>query len=56
LATRLYLTHVDTSVSGDTFFPEFDQENWLLEEIGRFEIDGKNEHKFRIVKYDLVES
>lgn len=28
-ADRLYLTYVDIEVEGDTFFPEFDQDDWL---------------------------
>jgi len=27
-ADRLYLTYVDTEVEGDTFFPEFDRNEW----------------------------
>lgn len=31
ITDRLYLTHIDKSYEGDTFFPEFDENNWTVE-------------------------
>ena len=45
-ASRIYLTEVHTEVDGDTFFPEFNRNEW--EEISRedFEADEKNEFDY----------
>ena len=56
LAHRLYLTHVDAVVWGDTTFPDFDTSQWDTEEIARHEADEKNEYDFRIVKYERKNS
>jgi dihydrofolate reductase len=48
-ASRLYLTEVHAEVEGDTYFPEFDRDEW--EEVSRedFEADDKNEFDFSFV-------
>jgi dihydrofolate reductase len=30
IVDRLYLTHIDMEVEGDTFFPEFDESDWTV--------------------------
>lgn len=48
-ATHLYLTEVHAEIEGDTFFPEFDRDEW--EEVSRedFEADEKNEFDYSFV-------
>ena len=48
-ASRLYLTEVHTEIEGDTFFPEFDLNQWT--EISReaFKADEKNEFDYSFV-------
>lgn len=48
LADRLYLTVVDTTVSGDTFFPSFDTSLWTEIEC-RYVSAKKSRLPFRIV-------
>jgi dihydrofolate reductase len=52
--TRLYLTEVHAEVDGDTYFPEFDRDEW--EEISRedFEADEKNEFDYSFVLLERV--
>lgn len=46
---RIYLTEVHAELKGDTYFPEFDRENW--EEIERYDFraDEKNEYDYSFV-------
>lgn len=48
-ATRLYLTEVHTEIEGDTFFPEFDRNEW--KELSREDhsSDEKNEFDYSFV-------
>lgn len=48
-ASRLYLTEVHTEIEGDTFFPEFERNEW--KEISReeFKADEKNEFDYSFV-------
>ena len=52
VARRLYITEIDASVSGDTFFPEYSRAEW--EEIARenYKADEENEfdYSFTILK------
>ena len=46
LADRLYLTLVEAEVEADTFFPEFDEAEWLAQETVQHEADEKNQYPF----------
>ncbi|MFN0108330.1 MAG: dihydrofolate reductase [Blastocatellia bacterium] len=46
LADRLYLTLVDAEIVADTFFPEFDPQNWNERESLFHPTDEKNEFPF----------
>ena len=46
LADRIYLTQVHTIVDADTFFPEWNSDEWIVEEIARHEADEKNQYAF----------
>jgi dihydrofolate reductase len=43
LADRLYLTLVDAEVEADTFFPEFNENDWLTQEMVHHQADEKNQ-------------
>lgn len=44
LATRLYLTEIDATIEGDTFFPEFNKKQWR--EVSRKPHLRDEKHKF----------
>jgi dihydrofolate reductase len=46
LAGRLYLTFVDAEVEADTFFPEFNQGDWVEQENTFHPADEKNQFPF----------
>ena len=50
-ASHLYLTLIDNSFEGDTWFPEIDFENWKIASQQFFEADHKNKFSFSFVKY-----
>ncbi len=52
LCDRMYLTHIDKSFEGDTFFPEFQSEKWKISSEDFFASDDQNEHPFTIKVYD----
>lgn len=43
-AGRLYITEIDASVEGDTFFPDFDKKRW--KEISRTHHPADDRHRF----------
>ena len=47
---RLYITHVEADVEGDTYFPEWDATEWNLLSEEQLPADSKNEYRstFRI--------
>ncbi len=49
--SRLLITHVETEVSGDIWFPTMKTGDWRQKEIARFEQNDRNEFPFRIVEY-----
>ena len=48
---EMYITHVDALYGADTFFPEFDEEKWMVREILHWEKDEKNESGFVVKHY-----
>lgn len=48
---EMYITHVDAVYGADTFFPEFDEDNWTVREILKWEKDEKNEAGFVVKHY-----
>lgn len=54
-ATRMYITQVHGEVSGDTYFPDFDDVNeWRLIDREAFEADAKNDYPYSFLTYDRV--
>lgn len=43
-ADKLYITHVEAKVAGDTYFPEFDSDAFEMTDEYRTEADEKNEY------------
>ena len=52
LVDKMYITHIDETFEGDTFFPEIDFKNWSSNEIINHKKDAKNPHDFRVVIYN----
>jgi len=51
LADTLYITHVETNIEGDTFFPPIDSIQWTLKERETYLKDDKNEYDFDFCVY-----
>lgn len=51
LAQRLYITEIDAEADGDTFFPEYDTQEWQETERRSYHSDEKNPYSYSFVKY-----
>lgn len=49
---RIFLTQVQTSIDGDTFFPELDLNEWHIEELERHPQDEKHSYDFSFFRLD----
>lgn len=56
MAHTLYLTHVDTLIEGDTFFPAFEVNQWKASVLETQSPDEKHNYGFKIVKYERLNS
>ena len=57
LANRLYLTHVDTVVTGaEAFFPRINQDKWRVTGRSAHGADEKHVHAFEFVDYERATS
>ncbi|MCZ6642397.1 MAG: dihydrofolate reductase [Gammaproteobacteria bacterium] len=54
LATRLYVTHVEAVVEGDTVFPELDWTAWREVKREEFPADEAHNYPFSICGYERV--
>ena len=53
LAGRMYLSHVEAIIEGgDTFFPEYESDNWQLCDEWRHEPDDLNDYAFAVRWYE----
>ncbi len=48
---EMLITHVNKSYNADTFFPDFNLENWRIETVLTKEKDERNEASFSVIKY-----
>jgi dihydrofolate reductase len=48
---EMFITYVDGVFDADTFFPEFDEQEWKSALIGAQEIDEKHDFSFKIYQY-----
>lgn len=44
---RLYLTRIEAAFEGDTYFPDFSEEEWTIVFEEKHEADERNPHPFR---------
>ncbi|MCH6269212.1 MULTISPECIES: dihydrofolate reductase [Neobacillus] len=51
-ADRLYITFINEEFSGDTFFPEFNENNWMLVSSEKGLKDEKNPYDYEFRIYD----
>ena len=51
-AQRLYLTHIDVTLEGDTCFPDYSSYSWEQVRIDTFPADEKNAHPY---SFELLE-
>lgn len=47
-ADRLYLTLIDATVEGDTFFPEYDESQFQCQQEHAYAADERHSHPYRI--------
>ncbi|TKI08723.1 type 3 dihydrofolate reductase [Martelella alba] len=45
-AQRLYLTHIDAEIDGDTYFPDYEPDEWQSTFSEFHDADVKNSHSF----------
>ncbi len=45
-AQRLYLTHIDAEIDGDTYFPDYEPDQWHSTFSEFHDADDKNSHSF----------
>ncbi|MCX7031261.1 MAG: dihydrofolate reductase [Spirochaetes bacterium] len=56
LAARLFITHIDTDVAGDTVFPRIDPRQWRVVEETPGEVDRQNPLPHRFTVYERIAS
>ncbi|WNC13493.1 dihydrofolate reductase [Brevibacillus brevis] len=52
VADRLYITEIDLEAEGDTFFPEWDRDAFILVDKREGIVDEKNRHPHTFYVYD----
>lgn len=52
LAEKMYLTEIDADIGGDTFFPEFNRDEWKEVSREHHEPDEKNQYPYDFVLYE----
>ena len=52
LVDRIYLTRIHAEVEGNTFFPDFDLDEWELISEEHFDADEKNEYPYSFLVYE----
>jgi dihydrofolate reductase len=51
-ANKLYISHVDVDIEGDTFFSPIDPQVWTLTSAVQYRADEKNDHDFKFCIYE----
>ena len=51
IADKLYLTLIDFEFEGDTWFPEYHPDQWIIESMVDNSPDRKNQYSFTFVNY-----
>lgn len=52
MADRLFVTRVDTTIEGDTFFPSFDEQVWKLVQEEKHASDNKHAFNFSFQRWE----
>lgn len=55
MADRLYLTQIHATVEGDTFFPEWESNQWVACEKNHFSANDHQRYAYSIYKYEKEE-
>lgn len=55
IANQLFITLIDETISGDTFFPEIQKEKWQLISNEKHERDEKNQYAYEFLIYQKKE-
>lgn len=50
-ATDLYITRIHHRFAGDTWFPDFDESEWKIENREYFDADQSNRHAYSFIKF-----
>jgi dihydrofolate reductase len=52
LCNRLYLTHIDLEVEGDTQFPDYESDRtWIKEQVEEHKSDSSNPYNYTFITY-----
>jgi dihydrofolate reductase len=51
VANKIYLTRIYGDFEGDAYFPDINQENWVLTQISEHPADEKNPYPFAFLEY-----
>ena len=52
LIKRMYVTHINESFNGDTYFPDIDFKKWDATHIMSHSKDQENPHDFKVMMYE----
>ncbi len=55
LAQRMYLTMIDAEVTGDVYFPAWDQNEWRDTSCEQHEQDEKNKYSYTFITFERIE-
>ncbi|HLQ98518.1 MAG TPA: dihydrofolate reductase [Candidatus Dormibacteraeota bacterium] len=51
-ASRMYITEIDQSFEGDTYFPTFDEDEWTLTSKLKGKKNDRNPYDYHFLQYD----
>ena len=51
LADKIFATEIDCEIEADTWFPNFSENDWVIESIERHNADEKNEFNYSFINY-----
>jgi dihydrofolate reductase len=51
LADKIFATEIDCEIEADTWFPNFSENDWMIESIERHKADEKNEFNYSFINY-----
>lgn len=56
LVDRMYITYIEHSFEGDTFFPEFNKSEWIKKEEALRMKDDKNQYNMKFCLFERLET